>query len=150
MKPLTPKLYSRSPTKPVRPTMAPEVMVLQVSANANWNRKNASIATPEEPKVSGVPCKKKYCLPMKPLPEPNMKAKPQAQNRMPHRQVSTIPSSKMFTVSRVRAKPASSIMKPACMKNTKKAATSVHIVFSGLTYAGGAAAASSASDGVAK
>src|SRR5437762_2240336 len=130
--------------------MAPEVIVLQVSAKANWNRKNANMATPEEPKVSGVPCKKKYCLPMKPLPEPNMKAKPQAQNKMPHKHVSTMPSSRMFTVSRVRAKPASSIMKPACMKNTKKAATSVHIVFNGLTYAGGAAAASSARAGVAE
>ena len=69
---------------------------------------------------------------MKPLPAPNMKAKPQAQNRMPQRQVSTMPSSRMLTVSRVRAKPASSIMKPACMKNTRKAAMSVHIVFIGL------------------
>ncbi len=133
MKPLTPKLYRRSPTKPVRPTMAPEVMVEQVSAKANWNKKNARIATPDEPKVSGAPCRKKNSLPMKPLPEPNMKAKPQAQNKMPHRQVSTIPSRRMLMVSRVRAKPASSIMNPACMKNTRNAATSVHIVFIGLT-----------------
>ena len=31
----------------------------------------------------------------------------------------------MFETSRVRAKPASSIMKPACMKNTRNAATSI-------------------------
>ena len=42
-------------------------------------------------------------------------------------------SSRMFTVSRDRANPASSIMKPACMKNTRKAVTSTHTVFSGLT-----------------
>ena len=35
--------------KPVRPTIAPEVMVEQVSANANWNRKNAMKATPVVP-----------------------------------------------------------------------------------------------------
>src|SRR3569623_311034 len=66
------------------------------------------------------------------LPEPNMNAKPNAQNSRPHRQVSTMPSSRMLTVSRVREKPASSIMKPACMKNTRNAASSVHIVLSGL------------------
>ncbi len=38
----------------------------------------------------------------------------------------------MFDTSRVRAKPPSSIMKPACMKNTKNAVTSTHTVFKGL------------------
>ena len=51
MNPLTPMLYSRSPLKPVRPTMAPEVIVEHVSAKANWNRKKAMKATP----VSNVP-----------------------------------------------------------------------------------------------
>ena len=32
--------------KPVRPIMAPEVMVEQVSANANWNSQKARNATP--------------------------------------------------------------------------------------------------------
>jgi len=50
----------------------------------------------------------------------------------------------MLTVSRVRAKPASSIMKPACMKNTRKAAITVHIVFMGLMYGAGSAAAAAA------
>ena len=35
----------------------------------------------------------------------------------------------MFETSRVRAKPPSSIMKPACMKNTRNAVTSTHAVF---------------------
>ena len=38
-----------------------------------------------------------------------------------------------FTVSRERQKPASSIVKPTCMPNTRKAATSVHTVLIGLT-----------------
>src|ERR1700688_2958237 len=58
---------------------------------------------------------------------------------MPHKQVSTIPSRSTFTVSLVRAKPASRNMKPACMKNTRKAVISTHIVLIGLTYAGGGA-----------
>ena len=53
-------------------------------------------------------------------------------------------SSRMLTVSRVRANPASSIMKPACMKNTRKAVTSTQMVLMGLTMSsiGGAVAAS--------
>ena len=105
MKPLTPTLYMRSPQKPQRPIMAPDVIVEQVSAKAYWNRKKASMAMPVEPKVSGAPCRKKYWWPMKPLPEPNMKAKPKAQKSRPQRHVSTMPSSRTFTVSRVRAKP---------------------------------------------
>ena len=46
MKPLTPMLYSRSPLNPVRPTIAPEVIVEHVSAKANWNKKNARNAMP--------------------------------------------------------------------------------------------------------
>ena len=42
---------------------------------------------------------------MKPLPAPNMKAKPIAQNRRPQRQVSTMHSIRMLTDSRDRAKP---------------------------------------------
>ena len=45
--------------KPVRPTMAPEVMVEHVSAKANWNRKKAMNATPVVPYVVGAPFRKK-------------------------------------------------------------------------------------------
>ncbi len=38
-----------------------------------------------------------------------------------------------FTVSRERQKPASSIVKPTCMPNTRNAAISVHAVFTGFT-----------------
>ena len=54
--------------KPVRPTMAPDVIVEHVSANANWNSQNARNATPVEPYVAGAPCRRKYWCPIKPLP----------------------------------------------------------------------------------
>ncbi len=52
MNPETAKLYSKSPTKPVRPTIAPEVIVEHVSANANWNSQKAK-KNPARGLVSG-------------------------------------------------------------------------------------------------
>ena len=48
-----------------------------------------------------------------------MKAKPHSQKVTPQMQVSAIPSTRMLTVSRERAKPDSSITKPTCMQNTR-------------------------------
>src|SRR2546423_980185 len=73
---------------------------------------------------------------MNPLPDPNIQANPHPQNRSPQRQVSMTPSSRTLMVSRLRANPASNIMNPACIKNTKKAVTRTHIVLIGLTYGG--------------
>jgi hypothetical protein len=86
--------------------------------------------------VAGAPLRKKNWWPMSPFPSPNMKAKPMAQNSRPHRQVSTMHSSRMFTVSRDRAKPASRAMNPACMKKTRNAAIKTHIVLMGLMTSG--------------
>ena len=85
----------------MRPTIAPDVIVEHVSANANWNSKNAMNATPvsEVPwkvYVAGAPLRKKNSWPMMPLPTPNMKAKPNAQNSSAHRQVSTMHSCRML------------------------------------------------------
>src|SRR2546421_12635846 len=81
---------------------------------------------------------------MKPLPAPNWNAKPNAQYRIPHKHVSNTHSMRTLTVSRVRAKPASRNMKPACMKNTRNAVTNTHIVLIGLTYGGFGGVASGA------
>ena len=62
-----------------------------------------------------------------------MNANPNAQNRRPHRNVSTMHSVRTFTVSRDRAKPASSAMNPACMKKTRNAVTSTQTVLTGFT-----------------
>jgi hypothetical protein len=58
--------------------MAPEVMVEQVSAKAYWKIQKARNATPLEPYVAGTFWRKKNSVPKNGLPEPNMKAKPQA------------------------------------------------------------------------
>ena len=70
---------------------------------------------------------------MKPLPWLNMNAKPKAKKSKPQRQVSTMHSIRTFTVSRDRQNPASSMVKPTCIPNTRKAATKVQTVLSGLT-----------------
>jgi hypothetical protein len=59
-------------------------------------------------------------------------------------QVSAMPSTRMLTASRERAKPASSISKPTCMQKTRKAAINTHMVLmaliSGVASRPGAAA----------
>ena len=57
-----------------------------------------------------------------------MNAKPNAQKRIAHKHVSAMHEIITFETSRVLAKPASRNMKPACMKNTKNAVTSTHVV----------------------
>src|SRR5579885_998718 len=86
---------------------------------------------------------------MNPFPDPNIQAKPQPQKRMPQRHVSMMPSSMTLIVSLLRANPPSSIMNPACMKNTRQAVTSTHMVLIGLTYAGVGGVAGVAAAGVA-
>src|SRR5258708_4686602 len=121
-----------SPQKPQRPIMAPDVIVEAVSANANWKTQKANVGMPVERQVEGRPIKKKPCVPIIGVPGSNMKAKPQAQNRTPQMQVSAIPSTRILTDSRERAKPASSITKPTCIQKTRKAATSVQTVLTAL------------------
>src|ERR1700680_4246772 len=133
-----------SPMNPQRPTIAPDVIVEQVSAKANWKTQKASSGTPVVPYVSASPFRKKPVVPMNPLPGSNMNAKPQAQNSTPQRQVSTIPSTRMLIDSRDRAKPASSITKPTCMQKTRKAAISVQAVLMALISGGGKAGAAGA------
>ena len=90
------------------------------------------------------PSGRSRCVPMKPLPSSNMKAKPHAQNVTPQMQVSTMPSTRMLIDSRDRAKPASSMTKPTCMPKTRNAATSVHTVLIALISGVGAAPPASA------
>ena len=133
MKPETAKLYSRSPTNPVRPIMAPEVMVEQVSANANWKSQNG-----QERDAGGLISRRRV-LQEEPVIADEAVAvaehegKAEGEEQRPHRQVSTMHSISTLTVSRERQKPASSIVKPTCMPKTRNAATSVQTVFIGLT-----------------
>src|SRR6266700_843365 len=83
--------------------------------------------------VEGSPDKKKPCVPIQGVPGSNMKAKPQAQNKIPQMQVSAMPSTRILTDSRERANPASSITNPTCIQKTRKVATSVPTVLNALT-----------------
>src|SRR5271156_5211917 len=86
----------------------------------------------------------KPVVPIHGVPGQNMKAKPHSQKVTPQIQVSAIPSTRIFTDSRERAKPASSITKPTCMQNTRYAATSVQTVLIALICGGGSGGAASA------
>src|SRR5215510_1246399 len=108
-----------SPMNPQRPTIAPDVIVEQVSANANWNTQYASSGTPVVRYVSGMPFRKNPCVPIHGEPSMNMNAKPQAQNVTPQMQVSTMPSTRMLIDSRERANQASRITQPTCMQKTR-------------------------------
>src|SRR4249919_520151 len=130
-----------SPTNPHRPTIAPDVIVEQVSANANWKTQNARSGTPVEPYVSARPFRKNPVVPMNPFPGSNMNAKPHAQKVTPQMQVSTMPSTRMLIDSRDRANPASSMTNPTCIPNTRNAAISVHAVLMALTSGDGPAGA---------
>src|ERR1700733_5806719 len=72
------------------------------------------------------------------------KAKPHAQNKIPQIQVSAMPSTRILTDSRERAKPASSITNPTCIQKTRYAATSVHTVLIAFMCGGGRGGAASA------
>src|SRR3984957_6412980 len=144
MKPVTPTLYNKSPMKSQRPIIAPEVTVEQVSANAYWKTQYASSGTPVVTYVGARPCSMKPVVPIYAVPGQNMKAKPHSQKVTPQMQVSAIPSTRMFTVSRERANPDSSMTKPTCMQKPRYAATSVQTVLIALTCGGGKAGAASA------
>ena len=104
--------------------MAPEVIVEHVSAKANWNRKNARNATPVDAVGRRVRrCRKKYSCPIQPLPVAEHEGEAERAEQEPAQHGVDDALEQDVETSRVRAKPASSIMKPACMKNTRNAAT---------------------------
>src|SRR6185503_19836985 len=105
-----------------------------------WKTQKASRGIPVEPYVSGKPCRKNPDVPIQGVPDINMKAKPQAQNVIPQIRVSAMPSAKILTASRERAKPASSISKPTCIQKTRKAATKTQIVLMALISGDGPSA----------
>src|SRR5258705_1582766 len=72
------------------------------------------------------------CQPTKGLPAPNMNAKPHPQCRSPQTHVSNMHSTSTLTVSRSRQKPASSMVKPACIPNTRNAPSRTQPVLIGL------------------
>ena len=82
------------------------------------------------------------------VPSSNMKAKPMAQNSTPQMQVSAMPSTRMLTDSRSRAKPDSSMTNPTCMPNTRNAAIRVQAVLTAFTVAIGSTASDCAAPAI--
>ena len=70
-------------------------------------------------------------VPNQPFDSPNISAKPNAQKTSEPRQKSIRFFMKMFTAFFERVNPASTSAKPACMKNTRIAATTVHTTLTG-------------------
>jgi len=104
--------------------MAPDTIVAAVAANTVWNMMNTSIGmlSPRS-NVSGL---RKPLPPMNPaMSLPNMIPKPTAKKA-----IEPIEKSIRFFMMIFFAlvKPASTMAKPACMKKTRKAASSTHTV----------------------
>ena len=107
----------------VRSAMAPETMVAAVPANTAWNIQKARIHWSP---LGLQLLRKKSEVPKNPfLVAPNIIPKPSAQNINEPMEKSIMFFIMMFMAFFALVKPASTIANPACMKNTKAAASSV-------------------------
>jgi hypothetical protein len=101
--------------------MAPETMVVAVAQKTTWNIQNARIHG-----SSPIPEKKKTLVASKPFHAvPNMKANPIVQQAREPIEKSMTFFMMMLAAFLALVKPDSTMANPACMKNTRKAATSV-------------------------
>ncbi len=102
--------------------MAPETMVAAVAANTVWKIKKVKF---QPPPVQSLPSPAKPLVPKKPLVTPNIRPKPTSQKTRLPTEKSIRFFMSMLTAFLALVKPVSTMAKPACMKNTKKAATHV-------------------------
>ena len=103
--------------------MAPETMVAAVAQNTTWNIQNAR--TQGSPPTSKSD-RKKPEVPNQPVEEaPNITPKPMAQKARDPMEKSIRFFIMILTAFLARVNPVSTMAKPACMKNTSAAATSV-------------------------
>jgi len=79
-------------------------MVLQVSANAKLEQEEREETQYPTSRRGGRAVQEEVRVPDPSIAGTNMNAKPNAQNKMPHRHVSAMHSSMMFETSRVRPK----------------------------------------------
>ena len=107
----------------MRSAIAPETIVAAVAANANWKI---------QPDQSSKAQRKKWPSPKKLFDDspftPYATAQPMAQKASAPMETSMMFFIRMFAVFFARTNPASSMAKPACMKNTRNAAISSHAV----------------------
>jgi hypothetical protein len=109
---------------------APETMVAAVPAKTAWNRKKASIGTPSA--AEAAPERNHPDVPTRGPSPPNIMAYPNTKKPSDAKQ-----KSRRFLVSTLaaflaRTRPASTIANPACMKNTRIAASNTQRVSSAL------------------
>ena len=109
----------------MRSAIAPDTMVAAVAAKTVWKSKKAYIQLASSPKERASGLGKNSPQPKIPSAAPNMRPKPIAQNARAPMEKSIRFFMRMLTAFLARVKPHSTRAKPACMKNTRKAATQV-------------------------
>ena len=104
--------------------MAPDTMVAAVAANTTWNIQNASTQGSPSGEKS---LRKKPVVPNQPVEvAPNIRPKPIAQKASEPMEKSMRFFIMMLMAFLALVNPDSTMAKPACMKKTRAAATSVH------------------------
>src|SRR6056297_3245465 len=124
--------------------MAPDTMVAAVAANTAWKSQKANIQRP-----SGLPGfasdMKKFEDPMNPAIElPNMRPNPIMKKAMEPTEKSIRFFMIIFPALFALVKPISTMANPACMKNTRNAATSIQTTLIALILETGSGTVSSA------
>ncbi len=108
-------------------------MVAAAAQKTNWKKKKARVGMVRPGYTSGRLRMANHSVPKNALPEPNIRPKPTKIKPRVLIVVSMKFSAMMLTTCLERTNPASRKPKPACMKNTRNAATSTHTVSSAFT-----------------
>src|ERR687890_2578329 len=119
----------------VRSSMGPHTMARDTAQKATWKRNLAESGTcvHESPAYTSLTCpagtaRNQPSVPMSALPVPKASANPKAQNN----RAAIARLTKIFATTLptffIRENPTSSIANPACMNNTRTAATITHTV----------------------
>src|SRR5919106_3312807 len=125
-----------------RSSVVPHTIASETAQNANWNRKNAAEAPPNEPSTSEPALISEPNFTKKPE-SPKISAAPPNASAKPHAHQASVAIEKLTRIFATpeptflpREKPISRNRNPACMKITSTAATMIQVEFSSLTSAG--------------
>lgn len=106
----------------VRSAIAPETIVAAVAANTVWKIRNVQF---QSPLPGSTPLRPNIVVPIQPLLCPNIRPKPTKKKASMPIEKSNRFFIRMLTEFLARVNPVSTMANPACMKNTRNAATSV-------------------------
>ena len=129
----------------VRSAIAPETIVAEVAQKTDWNRKKVQPSSGFTAKTSAEVGRKKRVPQNAHLSSPHIRPKPTAKNASEPTAKSITFFIMMLTAFFERLNPASTSMKPSCMKKTRKVAISTQRVFRPAEPAGAPTFASSSS-----